>query len=92
MKFKPLIDIRSITIIRAFVLNAIVLAIIATMSIELRNKLDNIVITKGLSENNKIFLTMLGTFIIGIIVYFLIRILFGFGDGLMATSLSKDFI
>jgi len=90
MKFIPLIDFRSTTIMNAFILNAIVLAIIATLSIELRKKLDMIAITKGLGENNKIFLTMSGTFLIGIIVYCIIRILFGFGDGLLATTLSKS--
>ena len=92
MKFKPIFDIRSTTIVKAFVLNAVVLSIIASLSIELRNILDVRAETKGLTERNKLLLTMLGTFIMGIIVYFIIRVLFGFGDGLLATSLSKNLL
>ena len=92
MKFKPLFDLRSTTIIKAFLLNAIVLSIIASLSIELRNKIDIREETKGLTESNKLLLTMIGTFFMGIIVYVIIRLLFGFGDGLMAKELSETLL
>ena len=92
MKFKPVIDFRATSIWRAFVLNAVVLACIATLSIELRRYLDIKEETKGLSTTRKVLITMLGTFIIGIIIYVIVRQLFGFGEGLLACEpFSKTF-
>jgi len=85
MPFKPLIDMRATTIRKAFFLNAIVLAAVATVSIELRRYLDIRKETKGLSEIKKFTITMIGTFIIGVLIYLITRIIFGFGEGLLAT-------
>ena len=40
MTFTPILDMRSTTIRKAFIINALVLALIATVSIELRRYLD----------------------------------------------------
>ncbi len=85
MPFKPIFDMRATTIRKAFFLNAIVLAAVATVSIELRRYLDIRKETKGLSESKKFAITMIGTFIIGVIIYLITRIMFGFGEGLLAT-------
>ena len=86
MVFKPVIDFRATSIWKAFLLNAIVLASIATLSIELRRYLDIQEETKGLSTTRKVIITMLGTFLIGILIYIVIRSLFGFGEGLLACE------
>ena len=86
MVFKPVIDFRATRIWKAFLLNAIVLACIATLSIELRRYLDIQEETKGLSTTRKVIITMLGTFLIGIIIYVIIRSIFGFGEGLLACE------
>ena len=86
MVFKPVIDFRATSIWKAFLLNAIVLASIATLSIELRRYLDIQEETKGLSTTRKVIITMLGTFLIGIIIYIIIRSIFGFGEGLLACE------
>ena len=93
MSFKPLIDLRATTIKKAFFLNAVVLASIATFSIELRRYLDVRSETKGLTEINKVIITLIGTFFIGLIIYILTRLLFGFGEGLLGRSpFSKNFL
>ena len=84
MTFKPIFDMRATTIRKAFILNAIVLAAVATISIELRRYLDRRKETKGLTELKKVGLTMIGTFFIGVIIYIVTRKLFGFGEGLIA--------
>ena len=85
MVFRPLIDMRSTTIRNAFFLNAIVLAAIATASIELRRFIDIRKETKRLSETKKFIITMIGTFLIGMLIYIIFRIVFGFGEGLLAN-------
>lgn len=85
MVFRPLIDMRATTISKAFFLNAIVLAAIATASIELRRYIDIRKETRGLSKTKKFIITMIGTFLIGILIYVIFRIVFGFGEGLLAS-------
>ncbi len=84
MTFQPVFNMRATTIRKAFILNAIVLAAVATLSIELRRYLDRRKETKGLTEAKKIGITMVGTFFIGVIIYITTRKLFGFGEGLIA--------
>jgi len=85
MPFKPVLNLRATTIFKAFILNALVLAAIASMSIELRRYLEVRKETKGLTRLKKMGLTMLGTFFIGLIIYILARKLMGFGEGLLAS-------
>jgi len=74
---------RSTTIGRAFFLNALILAIIAAASIELRRFIEERIETKKLTRTIKMLLTTSGSFIIGILTYLIIRIIFGYGDGLI---------
>lgn len=83
MNFAPIIDMRSTTIARAFFLNALILAIIAAASIELRRFIEERIETKDLSRSKKMIVTTGGSFIIGIVTYLLIRIVFGYGEGLI---------
>jgi len=85
MAFNPVIDLRATTIAKAFLLNAIVLSAIAAISIELRGYLNVRKETKGLTELNKMMITMMGTFVIGFLIYLLARLTFGFGEGLLAA-------
>ena len=84
MSFKPVVNLTATTIAKAFILNAVVLSIIAACSIELRNYLDIRKETKGLNRIQKMGITIAGTFIIGIFVYFVARLFLGFGEGLLA--------
>ena len=56
MTFQPIFDLRATTIRKAFILNAIVLAAVATLSIELRRYLDKRKETKDITEAKKVFL------------------------------------
>jgi hypothetical protein len=85
MGFKPIINLRSTTIAKAFLLNAIVLAIIAAASIELRKYLDIRKETKGLTRLQKMGITITGTFWIGMLIYLIARLILGFGEGLLAN-------
>lgn len=86
MSFKPILNLRATTIKKAFLLNAIVLAIIAAASIELRKYLDYIKETKGLSRVKKMYITIFGTFFIGLFIYIVARFLLGFGEGMLANK------
>ena len=84
MTFQPIFDLRATTIRKAFILNAIVLAAVATLSIELRRYLDKRKETKDITEAKKVGITMIGTFFMGVLIYITTRKLFGFGEGLIA--------
>ena len=84
MAFTPLVDFRSTTMFKAFVLNAFLLALVAGMSIELRGYMDVYVHVKHFPRWKKMVMTIVGTVIIGFTVFILARILFGYGGGLLA--------
>ena len=86
MKFFPLVDFRSTTIFRAFILNALVVALLAGMSIELRGYMDVREETKNLSRFRKMLITIIGTVIIGLSLFILARLIFGYGGGLLAPT------
>ena len=85
MAFEPLIDMRSTSIRKAFILNAIVLAVVASASPELRKYIDIRIETKDLTEPQKIGLTMIGSFVMGFSIYVFVRILFGLGEGMTSS-------
>ena len=84
MAFHPLIEFRGTTIAKAFVLNAIILACIAALSIEFRRYIDVLAETKALNRFEKIILTAVWTFSIGIAIYMFARLMLGFGEGMLA--------
>ena len=83
MNFKPILDMRATSMSKAFFLNALILAIVAAGSIELRNVIEIRVETKKLSRLRKVVLTTIGSFIMGMLTYILIRFIFGYGEGLI---------
>ena len=92
MTFKPLLPFRTTTIPKTFIINSLVLSIIAALSIELRQYLDIRAETKGLTELQKLYITMFGTFLMGLIIYIVCRLIFGFGEGMMTTTVVPTFI
>lgn len=86
MNFKPLIDLRGTTMIRAFILNALVTAAIAALAIEFRYLLDEQEETKQLSRTEKALIIMLVTFLHGLVIYIVVRYILGFGDGLLTKG------
>lgn len=90
--FSGIFDFHASTVFRAFVLNAIVVGMITGLSIELRRIIDDEAYTKGISEIGKILMTIAGTSVMGFIIYLVIRVMFGFGDGLIATTRYPKFL
>ena len=81
----PLIRFKATTILNAFILNSIAVALIASISIIINNKL-----VSDLDKQNKnglrIFYTMLFSFIFAFIIYGLLYLLFGYGRGMLAIT------
>ena len=84
--FNPLINLRSTTIFKAFVLNVLVISLIAGMSIELRRYMDVREQTKNLTSSRKMFITIIGTIMIGFVLFVLARFVLGYGGGLLAAT------
>lgn len=99
----PLIkDFYATTVFKAFVLNAIAVALIATMAIELRRELDDV---KGrfyllvnplfsgssLNERQKATIVAVASFMGAILVYHFMFILVGFGGGMLTSSVGTKY-
>tara|TARA_B100001250_G_C19770954_1_gene777156 strand:- start:701 stop:1006 length:306 start_codon:yes stop_codon:yes gene_type:complete len=78
------------TYFKAFVLNAISVAIIAALSIEMRSYLDRIgVKAKGgwdLSDPTKTAIVFVSGFTIAMMVYLLLYVFVGFGGGMLTDE------
>ena len=79
--YKPVVDLRPTTIMKAFILNSILLGIVTALTIEVRRKVD----TFKQSEGRKVFVTATMSVMISLIAYILCRFLFGLGDGMLAS-------
>ena len=81
------------TLIKAFVLNAIAVAVISALSIEIRSYLDTLDrdVQGGwyLSDFTKTIIVFTSAFLVAIIVYLLLYIVVGFGGG-MLTNYKKS--
>jgi len=98
MSIFPLIkNFQATTYSKAFILNAIVGAIICALAIELRFTLENdktsyygfwsnIYNEKKLSELHKFITTVLVTFIVSIVVYYSMYFLFLYGGGQLSNN------
>lgn len=80
------------TITKAFILNAIAVAIISALSIEIRSYLDIIGRdAKGgwnLSDYTKTLIVFTSAFVVAIIVYIILYVIVGFGGGMLASKSS----
>lgn len=87
-KWTPLVPgFRSTTIFRAFVLNAVSGALIATIAIFTKSALDNSKVFENSKDNQslKAFLTFLAALISAFVTYCILYILFHFGGGMIAN-------
>ena len=97
----PLVkNLRATTISKAFILNAIVAAIIATLSIELREELSNnngqiyaffsqFFPGKGLTSFEIISIVFLSSFTIAFIAYHIMYLIFDYGPGMLSPVITK---
>lgn len=92
-KFFPLIkNYRAVTLSRAFFINAVVLAIISALTIEVRMYVrEKTFIYDNIDEYDRILLVIVTSLTIGITVYFLLHLLTGFGGGLIAPKKPAPF-
>lgn len=82
--------LRGTTLVKAFFLNAIALAIVSALSIEVRQYLDYMgKRAKGgwaLSDLVKTGIVFVSAFSVALAVYFVLWVFVGFGGGLIATE------
>lgn len=71
------------TYVKAFVLGAIIQALVATAAVEIRQQLDMKDNTVNWSEGWKVTATLLISFAIALICYFFMYYMFGFGGGMI---------
>ena len=87
MGFQPLINLKPTTIIKAFILNAILTAIITAFTIETRRILDENQYTKTIPDRpNKLLYTIIISMVISFITYILCRHLLGLGGGMIGPK------
>ena len=75
----PLINYRSTSIRRAFILNSIAIAIIAVVTVEIKGKLDDTKYKKGV----QVLITFSSSFLVGLFTYTIMWAIFGFGGGML---------
>lgn len=85
---KPLLTdkLRATTIPKAFLLNSIVIAIIATIGIEVRSALDRDTEDKTLTQAEKGGIVFATTFVSGLITYLIMYALFNYGGGQLSSK------
>jgi len=77
----PLIHgFKATTIMNAFVLNSLAIALVAAISVNRRSKLDR----TNMSDIHKTFLVFLYAFGTGLGTYMFLYLVFGFGGGMLA--------
>jgi hypothetical protein len=92
MKFKPIYKFRGTTIMRAFIINAFLAAIIAAFTIEIRRVLDEHDYTKMWpSRPHKVLITITASFCIGLVSYSFLRFFSGTGESMMEGAMLKHF-
>ena len=85
MGFKPIINIRPTTILKAFFLNALLIGATTALTIEVRRLFDTNPYTKDLPDRpHKLAATALVSVMITFCGYIIYRYLFGLGGGMLA--------
>ena len=91
------------TVLKAFILNAIAVALIATFAVEIRRELDDV---KGqfylfvnpffaggaMTERQKAVVVALASFLGAILVYHIMYVVFGFGGGMLTDGSKSPFM
>ena len=87
MGFQPLFSVRATTIIRAFLLNALLIGITTAFTIEARRIFNESKYTRDLPDRpHKLAATAVVSVAVGFTSYVVLRYLFGFGGGMLAPS------
>ena len=81
-----LANLRGTTITQAFAASALVAALTTVFMIELRQFIKKHHLTKGLHGHYQILITLVISILVVLSVMILCRILFGYGDGLLALA------
>ena len=91
IKHVPLIrNFKATDFLKAFILNALVAAVIAALSIETRLQLNTEGILwasskESLPELTKLTITLLTSFLVAFIVYYIMYIVFEYGGGMLTA-------
>ena len=91
VKHLPLITtFRATDFLKAFILNALVAAVIAGLTIEARLQLNTEGILwasskESLPELTKLAITLLTSFLVAFFVYYTMHIIFGYGGGMLTA-------
>ena len=92
MKWKPLIRFREKTIFKAFILSAVALGLQMGFTMYFQRSLDEYEDNNlhGLSELQKGIIVILATVLFCFISFIILRVLFGFGKGLVVQGTIKN--
>ena len=85
-EFTPLVNFRSTTMGKAFLLNGLVIGLIAGLSIEVRALMDVRPEVRHWSRGLKVIITTLSSAVIGILVFIVFRVFFSYGGGMLAPK------
>ena len=93
MKFKPLMNFRETTFLKAFLLNAFFVGFISALTVEFRDVVDEHEFTAELPDiPHKIAATLVLSTISGIVVYFFMRFLTGTGEGMLDSKNMRPYL
>ena len=88
MVFPLFKNFKATTIHNAFILNGLAVSLISVIAIQVKyliDKYDKNNLKEKLSQNIRILITFAITFIIALIVYYLLNKIFGFGGGMLVN-------
>ena len=98
MKYTPVVgNFYATTFVKAYVLNALAVALITAGGIELRELLNDeksnaylffngVIGTGALNDYQKTGIVFAGTFLVAMFAYAMLYLLFGFGGGMLAAT------
>ena len=87
MAFKPLMNFRGTTMARAFLINALLIAITTALTIEVRRIIQHHKYTKELPDRpHKVLVTATASFLFALTAYIAARLIFGSGGGMLAMK------
>jgi hypothetical protein len=104
MKVPIFKDFKATTLFKAFILNGLCVAIIATLSVEIRHILEdkrsheyiffnkifgNFTKLRNLTEFQKVFIVFIVTFLFALVAYHVLYLFFGYGGGMINEFSNK---
>lgn len=86
--FKPIFSFRPTTILKAFIINALLGAIITAFTIEVRKIIDEHEYIKYFPDRpHKLFFTTIVSFLIAFTTFTIFRFIFGAGGGMLSSKI-----